>query len=79
MTIENKDYLGIKQKLMEKSLNEEAYAKLTRKEKSSYQLSLKVDRDLMNSYATAYKLGYERGFKEGLAQGKLEVELEVAS
>ena len=63
---------------MEKSLSEEAYSKLTQKEKNSYQLSLKVDRDLMNSFETAYKLGYERGKKEGIKQGKLEKKLEIA-
>lgn len=69
MTIENEDYLEAKQRLMEKILSEEAYSKLTQKEKNSYQLSLKVDRDLVNSFDTANQVGFEKGFENGIEKG----------
>jgi len=86
MTIENEDYLEAKQRLMEKILSEEAYSKLTQKEKNSYQLSLKVDRDLVNSFDTANQVGFEKGFekgreeeiKKGIEQGIKQEKLHIA-
>ncbi len=73
MFVDNKDYLKIKQRLLENAISEEEYLKLTKKEKDIYQLNLRVDRDLMNSYETAYKQGYERGVKLGIAENLLDV------
>ena len=46
-------YNKLKQKIIDNAPSEEEYFKFTKKEKDDYQLSLKIDRDLINSYETS--------------------------
>jgi len=73
MNIQNEVYLNAKQRLHNKELTEDAYLKLSKKEKDIYQLSLRVDRDLVNSFESAYQRGYEEGVALGIAQKLLDV------
>ena len=66
-------YNKLKQKIIDNAPSEEEYFKFTKKEKDDYQLSLKIDRDLINSYETSYKIGYQKGVKLGIAENLLDV------
>ena len=77
MDIQDEVYLKAKQRLKEKELTEDAYLKLSKKEKDLYQLSLRVDRDLVNSFESAYQRGYEEGVALGTAQKLLDALVDI--
>jgi len=61
MLSEDEFYIKLKQKLIDNAPSEEEYAQFTKEERDRYQLGLKYDRDLLNSYETAYNEGYKHG------------------
>jgi len=77
MVIKDEFYIELKQKLMENAPSEEEYSQFTKKERDSYQLSLRYDRDLLNSYETAYNEGYKHGITLATAEMLLEKNINI--
>jgi hypothetical protein len=78
MDIQHKEYLKAKQRLSEKELTEDAYLKLSKEKKDLYQLSLKGDRDFINSVETAYEEAYQKAYNEAVALNISEKLLEMS-
>ena len=77
MNIKDNFYIKLKEKLIENTPSEEEYSQFTKKERDSYQLSLKHDRDLLNSYETAYNEGYKKGINLATAKILLEENIDI--
>ena len=77
MVIEDEFYIKLKQKLIDNAPSEEEYAQFTKEERDRYQLGLKYDRDLLNSYETAYNEGYKHGINLATAKMLLEKNIDI--
>ncbi|MCT4616016.1 MAG: Rpn family recombination-promoting nuclease/putative transposase [Marinifilaceae bacterium] len=64
--------MKLKEKIFNKVFDVARVANFTKDEHKAYQQSLKVYRDLYNTYNTAVREGHQAGHKLGFAEGKAE-------